>query len=155
MPKIADPDPQTTRTQSWLARLSFVLAGLAVVILVAFAGLKSVAILGIGLAAAAASMAAAFGFLSQRGAWRWMSLAVLVVAPIGIDGEAVLMLTPVECAISPAALRVRVPRNRPGVPRPKSPMNWARLRRLAAPHIRRRLAATTPPADVEAIGPHG
>ena len=75
--------------------------------------------------------------------------------PIGIDGEAVLMLTPVECAIRPAALRVRVPRNRPGVPRPKSPMNWARLRRLAAPHIRRRLAATTPPADVEAIGPHG
>src|SRR5580692_7766075 len=34
MPKIADPDPQTTRAQSWLARLSFVLAGLAVVVLV-------------------------------------------------------------------------------------------------------------------------
>ena len=75
--------------------------------------------------------------------------------PIGIDGEAVLMPTPVECAIRPAALRVRVPRNRPGVPRPKSPMNWARLRRLAAPRIPGRPAATTPPADVEAIGPHG
>lgn len=74
--------------------------------------------------------------------------------PIGIDGEAVLMPTPVECAIRPAALRVRVPRNRPGVPRPKSPMNWARLRRLAAPRISGRLAATTPPADVEAIDPH-
>jgi diacylglycerol kinase family enzyme len=84
MPKIADPDPQTTRAQSWLARLSFVLAGLAVVILVVFAGLKSVAILGVGLAAAAASLAAAFGFLSQRGAWRWLSLAVLVVAPIAV-----------------------------------------------------------------------
>jgi diacylglycerol kinase family enzyme len=75
--------------------------------------------------------------------------------PIGIDGEAVLMPTPVECAIRPAALRVRVPRSRPGVPRPKSPMNWARLRRLAAPRIRGRHAATTPPANVEAIDPHG
>ena len=75
--------------------------------------------------------------------------------PAGIDGEAVLMLTPVECAIRPAALRVRVPRNRPGVPRPKSPVNWARLRRLAAPRIPGRHAATTPPADVEAIDPHG
>ncbi len=75
--------------------------------------------------------------------------------PIGIDGEAVLMPTPVECRIRPAALRVRVPRSRPGVPRPKSPMNWARLRRLAAPRIWGRRAATTPPADVEAIGPHG
>ncbi|HME66039.1 MAG TPA: diacylglycerol kinase family protein [Streptosporangiaceae bacterium] len=74
--------------------------------------------------------------------------------PIGIDGEAVLMPTPVECAIRPAALRVRVPRSRPGVPRPKSPMNWARLRRLAAPRISGRLAATTPPADVKAIDPH-
>jgi diacylglycerol kinase family enzyme len=75
--------------------------------------------------------------------------------PVGIDGEAVLMLTPVECAIRPAALRVRVPRNRPGVPRPKSPVNWARLWRLAAPRIPGRHAATTPPADVEAIDPHG
>src|SRR5580704_1665265 len=84
MPKIADPDPQTTRAQNWLARLSFVLAGLAVAILVVFAGLKSVAILGVGLAVAAASLAAAFGFLSRRGAWRWLSLAVLVVAPIAV-----------------------------------------------------------------------
>ena len=74
--------------------------------------------------------------------------------PIGIDGEAVLMPTPVECTIRPSALRVRVPRNRPGVPRPKAPMNWARLRRLAAPRIWGRRAAATPPADVKAIDPH-
>ncbi|HJY54785.1 MAG TPA: hypothetical protein VJ418_00170, partial [Streptosporangiaceae bacterium] len=84
MSKIADPDPQTTRAQSWLARFSFVLAGVAVAILVVFAGLKSVAILGVGLAAAAASLAAAFGFLYRRGAWRWLSLAVLVVVPIAV-----------------------------------------------------------------------
>jgi diacylglycerol kinase family enzyme len=73
--------------------------------------------------------------------------------PVGIDGEAVWMPTPVECTIRPAALRVRVPRERPGVPRPKPPINWARLRRLAAPRWRGQPAVTTPPADVEALGP--
>jgi diacylglycerol kinase family enzyme len=58
--------------------------------------------------------------------------------PVGIDGEAVLMPTPVECTIRPGALRVWVPRNRPGVPAPKPPVNWARLRHLAAFHRQRR-----------------
>ncbi|MBV9095117.1 MAG: hypothetical protein JO132_14780, partial [Streptosporangiaceae bacterium] len=53
--------------------------------------------------------------------------------PVGIDGEAVLVPTPVECAIRPRALRVWVPRSRPGVPRPAPAMSWTRLRRLAAP----------------------
>lgn len=51
--------------------------------------------------------------------------------PVGIDGEAVLMPTPVCCAIRPASLQVRVPRHRPGVPLAKPPMDWARLRRQA------------------------
>ncbi len=51
--------------------------------------------------------------------------------PVGVDGESVLMPTPVTCTISPAALRVWVPRNRPGVPAPKPAVNWARLRHLA------------------------
>jgi diacylglycerol kinase family enzyme len=51
--------------------------------------------------------------------------------PVGIDGESVLMPTPVRCTIHPLALRVRVPRNRPGVPEPRPPMDWARLRRQA------------------------
>jgi diacylglycerol kinase family enzyme len=51
--------------------------------------------------------------------------------PVGVDGEAVSMSTPVTCTISPAALRVWVPRDRPGVPAPKPPVNWARLRHLA------------------------
>jgi hypothetical protein len=41
------------------------------------------------------------------------------------------MSTPVICTISPGALRVWVPRDRPGVPAPKPPVNWARLRHLA------------------------
>lgn len=55
--------------------------------------------------------------------------------PVGLDGESVLMSTPVTCAISPGALRVWVPRDRPGVPAPKPAVNWSRLRQLAgAPH---------------------
>jgi diacylglycerol kinase family enzyme len=53
--------------------------------------------------------------------------------PVGIDGEAVLMPVPVRCTTEPGALRVRVPRNRPGLSRPRPPVNWARLRQLAAP----------------------
>jgi len=55
--------------------------------------------------------------------------------PVGIDGEAVSVSTPVTCTISPSALRVWVPRERPGVPAPKPPVNWARLRHLAGPQI--------------------
>ena len=51
--------------------------------------------------------------------------------PVGVDGESILMPTPVTCTVSPGVLRVWVPRDRPGVPAPKPPMNWARLRQLA------------------------
>ena len=76
--------PEGTRSQRWLARLSFLLAGAAIVILVVFAGLKSVAMLAVGLAAAAVSLAAAYFFLTQRGIRRWLSLAVFVLAPIAV-----------------------------------------------------------------------
>ena len=76
--------PRSTPAQRWLARLSFVLAGVAIVILVLFAGLTSLAMLAVGLAAAAVSLAAAFLFLSRWGIWRWLSLAVFVLAPIAV-----------------------------------------------------------------------
>ena len=75
---------QATRSQRWLARLSFALAFLAVAVVVAFAGLKSVAMLGVGLAAAAVSLATGFLVLSPRGVLRWLSLAVFVLAPITV-----------------------------------------------------------------------
>ncbi|MEV0375302.1 diacylglycerol kinase family protein [Streptomyces sp. NPDC050636] len=53
--------------------------------------------------------------------------------PVGLDGEAVTLPTPVRCRIEPGALRVRVPRRRPGVPRTKPPVDWRRLLKLAAP----------------------
>jgi diacylglycerol kinase family enzyme len=51
--------------------------------------------------------------------------------PVGVDGEALVLETPVRCVVRPAALRVRVPRERPGVPDPKPVMDWNRLRQLA------------------------
>src|SRR5215472_6836939 len=51
--------------------------------------------------------------------------------PVGIDGESVSLPGPVRCSIRPGALRVRVPRQRPGVPVPHAPIDWARLRQLA------------------------
>ncbi len=51
---------------------------------------------------------------------------------VGVDGEALVLPTPVRCRIEPGALRVRVPGNRPGVPETKPPMDWRRLRKLAA-----------------------
>jgi diacylglycerol kinase family enzyme len=47
--------------------------------------------------------------------------------PVGVDGEALVLDTPVHCTVHPAALRVRVPRHRPGVPDPKPIMDWKRL----------------------------
>jgi len=51
--------------------------------------------------------------------------------PVGVDGEALTVSTPVHCTIRPGALRVRLPRHRPGVPRPKTRIEWDRLWRLA------------------------
>ncbi|MFC8200977.1 diacylglycerol/lipid kinase family protein [Streptomyces sp. NPDC057298] len=51
---------------------------------------------------------------------------------VGVDGEALVLPTPVRCRIEPGALRVRVPGNRPGVPEARPPMDWRRLRKLAA-----------------------
>src|SRR5215470_6593325 len=64
--------------------------------------------------------------------------------PVGIDGETVMMPTPVRCAIRPKALRVRVPRDRPGVPPPKAVLDWPQLRHLAS---FRPLTLAPPPGD--------
>jgi diacylglycerol kinase family enzyme len=62
--------------------------------------------------------------------------------PVGIDGETVMMATPVRCTVQPKALRVRVPRDRPGIPPPKAALDWPKLRHLAS---FRPLAAASPP----------
>jgi diacylglycerol kinase family enzyme len=72
----------------------------------------------------------------QRGLVRLTAPEVVVDAdvaeiPVGIDGEAILMPTPVRCSTLPGALRVRVPRDRPGVRPARPAIDWVRLRRMA------------------------
>jgi len=52
--------------------------------------------------------------------------------PVGIDGETVRLSTPVRCTVRPGALRVRLPRERPGVRPPRGRLDWASLWALAA-----------------------
>lgn len=51
--------------------------------------------------------------------------------PVGIDGEHVLLPAPVRCRLEPGALRVRVPRDRPGTPLSGATADWPRVTRLA------------------------
>jgi diacylglycerol kinase family enzyme len=64
--------------------------------------------------------------------------------PVGVDGEALVLDTPVRCTLRPATLRVRVPRDRPGVPDPKPIMDWKRLRQMALTVPRPRATAPEP-----------
>jgi diacylglycerol kinase family enzyme len=51
--------------------------------------------------------------------------------PVEVDGEALVLETAVRRTVRPAALPVRVPCDRPGVPDPKPIMDWKRLWRIA------------------------
>jgi diacylglycerol kinase family enzyme len=91
------------------------------------------------VAVTVASAAQAIG-LVRRGRGRGLTLLsadqVTVDAqqpsiPVGIDGETIMMPTPVRCSIVPRALRVVLPRSRPGVPAPRQAFGWSRLARLA------------------------
>jgi diacylglycerol kinase family enzyme len=80
----AAESPRSAPEQHWLARLSFLFVGLAVVFVAVFAELKSLTMLAVGLVGAVVSLAAAYFFLSRRGVWRWLSLAVFVLTPIAV-----------------------------------------------------------------------
>jgi diacylglycerol kinase family enzyme len=72
----------------------------------------------------------------RRGLLRVQSRQALVhsdgsTVPVGIDGETVHLSTPVRCTVRPGALRVRLPRERPGVRRPRGGLDWAPLWALA------------------------
>jgi diacylglycerol kinase family enzyme len=72
----------------------------------------------------------------RRGVWRAETPEVLVTAdvpqvPVGIDGESVRLTTPVRCTVRPGALRVRLPRERPGIRPPRGRLQWAALWHLA------------------------
>jgi diacylglycerol kinase family enzyme len=67
-----------------------------------------------------------------RGLRRAESREVVVTAdheeiPVGIDGETVHLATPVRCTSRPGALRVRLPRDRPGIRPPRGQLDAAAL----------------------------
>ncbi|MEV5969463.1 diacylglycerol kinase family protein [Streptomyces sp. NPDC051921] len=51
--------------------------------------------------------------------------------PVAVDGEALTLPPPVTCTLRPRALRVLVPRDRPGTAPPSQPLNWYRIVVLA------------------------
>jgi diacylglycerol kinase family enzyme len=85
------------------------------------------------------SAAQAAGLLAggrARGLRRQTAREVVIDAdvpeiPVGIDGEAVMMPTPVRCTIRPKALRVRLPAHRPGASAPGPSIDPALLLRQA------------------------
>ena len=88
----------------------------------------------------------------QRGLLQTQARQVLVSSdepevPVGIDGESVHLSTPVRCTVRPGALRVRLPRERPGVRPPQGHLDWASLWGLA-------VGRSTPgPPVAEAVTP--
>jgi diacylglycerol kinase family enzyme len=95
----------------------------------------------LGVVAVTVDSAAAAAGLLRRGRGQGVTVftadevvvdADVAEVPVGIDGETVKMPTPVRCAIRPRALRVRVPRNRPGISPPKPAIDWPTLRQLAS-----------------------
>ncbi|MEU8542077.1 diacylglycerol kinase family protein [Streptomyces sp. NPDC048717] len=51
--------------------------------------------------------------------------------PVAVDGEAMRLPTPVVCTLRPRALRVRLPRERPGTVPPTPPPDWRLIAVLA------------------------
>ncbi|HET9658160.1 MAG TPA: diacylglycerol kinase family protein, partial [Kineosporiaceae bacterium] len=96
-------------------------------------GVLGVVAVKVESAADAARLARGTG---ARSVWRGTCQEVVVDAeaeslPVGVDGEALDLPTPITCVIRPAALRVRVPRHRPGVPPVRARLSWTGLARLA------------------------
>jgi diacylglycerol kinase family enzyme len=67
--------------------------------------------------------------------------------PAGVDGESVRLTTPVRCRVRPGALRVRVPRDRPGVPPPAPTLHLSALLELAGPGRRDGRVPAAVPAE--------
>ena len=68
----------------WLARLSLVLMLAAAAVLIGFAGLRSLALVGIGVLGVCVVVAGGYWFLANRGVLRWLALALVIAAPIAI-----------------------------------------------------------------------
>ena len=71
-------------SKRWMARLSLVLMLAAAAVLIGFAGLRSLALVGIGVLGVCVVVAGGYWFLANRGVLRWLSLALVILAPVAI-----------------------------------------------------------------------
>lgn len=92
----------------------------------------------IGVRVEGAAQAAELALLGERasGITSLTARRVVVEAdretvPVAVDGEALDLPTPVVCTVRPGALRVRVPRHRPGAAYAPPTVDWRRIVRLA------------------------
>ncbi|WP_342660326.1 lipid kinase YegS [Rhodococcus ruber] len=93
-------------------------------------GVVAISVAGAGQAVDLLRRARSRG-LVQRAATEVVVDADAPEIPVGVDGEALMLPTPVRCTVEPQALRVRVPRHRPGALVSAPTWDWARLRDLA------------------------
>src|SRR4029450_1061448 len=71
--------------QRWFARLAFVLAAAATVLVLVTAGVRgSIGLLLVGAAGMALGLAGAWWFLTHRGVMRWLAAVVVILAPLAI-----------------------------------------------------------------------
>ncbi|MGB8942550.1 MAG: diacylglycerol kinase, partial [Streptomyces sp.] len=76
----------TMRGRRWLARASLAGAAAAVLVLGVFAGVRTFALLGVGLAGLVVTAAAVWWVLSRRGVTRFLAAALALAAPVGVLG---------------------------------------------------------------------
>ncbi|MHC6214339.1 diacylglycerol/lipid kinase family protein [Rhodococcus ruber] len=93
-------------------------------------GVVAISVAGAGQAVDLLRRARSRG-LVQRAATEVVVDADAPEIPVGVDGEALMLPTPVRCTVEPQVLRVRVPRHRPGALVSAPTWDWARLRDLA------------------------
>ena len=74
----------TAKTRRWLARASFALMLGAVVLLLAVAGWRSLALVAFAAIGGCAVVAGGYWFLAHRGVLRWLALVLVVAAPVVI-----------------------------------------------------------------------
>ncbi|MEO8518106.1 MAG: diacylglycerol kinase family protein [Dermatophilaceae bacterium] len=125
----AAPSTSVTASQRWLARLAFV-AALAAVVVLLVGGRKSVAVLTVGVLGLGLTLAGAWWFLSRRGVLRWLSAALALISPLVVIGLYIsqdllwaVALVLLLAATSVGAARAALVMTRPpaGMPERQSP----------------------------------
>ena len=72
----------TMRARRWLARAAFGLVLAAVVLVLAVAGWRSLAMVGLVAIGVCAVLAGGYWFLAHRGVVRWLALILVIAAPV-------------------------------------------------------------------------